>query len=194
MRLNRKEDLVKATQAVIVNQGSNAVTIRAIASEAGVSAGTVLYHFPEGIEQIRFESLQRVLQRMYDDRLAIVASDRSVEHKLLNLIEVGVPDSIDPDLASVYLDLPRAYHDEKLAAVHRDLIERQVGLYRSVIYSAQQSEYIDVKVDADEVARNIIALEDAYDLYPLIGMECGGTEARRQRIINYVQLALGVTL
>lgn len=194
MSSNRKAELVQAAQEIITNQGSHAVTVRAIASQAGVSAGTVLYHFPDGIAQIRYEAIQRVLSRMYDDRLAIVASSHSAEQKLLKLIIIGVPEIIGPDLASIYFDLPKAHQDEQLAAAHRDLVERQVGLYRSVIHSAQEAARMDTAIDADEVARNIVALEDAYDLYPLIGMECGGVTARRQRIINYVQLALDVTL
>ena len=53
--------------------------------------------------------------------------------------------------------------------VHRALTERQIMLYRALIeIGAGTGEFV-LASPPGMIARNLVALEDAYDLYPLAG-------------------------
>ncbi len=196
---DKREALVSAAREVVARDGIAGASVRAVAAQAEVSVGTVLYHFEGGLEELQQLALERVMEQLYAGRLRILAGPGSVLSKLRSMVALGVPDVIDEDLASVYYSLPQLRENPLRAAAHRELVERQVSLYRSLIdIGAELGEVSREALEAaggpDDVARTVVALEDANDLYPLLGLEAGGGEARRRRVRRYLELALGVTL
>lgn len=191
----RREEILQAAFQVMSTAGLSNTTVRAVAQQAGCSVGTVLYHFDGGIEQLQKLTLSTVMEELYESRLQIVASDQSASQKLARMVQVGVPDTISENLAAIYASIPAVRQDPVLAEQHRNVVEKQVSLYRSVITTGTETELtLPQDADADDVARNIVALEDAYDLYPQIGLEVGGGPERRRRVRHYIQLALSVQL
>ena len=190
----KREALVVAAHEVLARDGISGASVRAVAAQADVSVGTVLYHFDGGLEELQRLALERVMETLYARRLKVVAGQGSVASKLAAMIQMGVPDVIDEDLASIYCALPQIREDALLAAAHRDLVERQVSLYRSLIEIGVEAGECTASSSEDDIARSIVALEDANDLYPLLGLECGGGHARRRRVRSYAELALGVSL
>lgn len=191
---SKREALVEAAREVVARDGLAGASVRAVAAEASVSVGTVLYHFEGGIEELQRLALARVMDALYLRRLRVVAGAGDMASKLANLVELGVPDEIDADLASIYSSIAQVRADPLLAAAHRELVDRQVSLYLSLLQVGVEDGVIGDGVPVQDVARNIVALEDAYDLYPLLGLDCGGGSERRRRVRGYIELALGLVL
>ncbi|MDR2254975.1 MAG: TetR family transcriptional regulator [Arthrobacter sp.] len=196
---DKREALVAAAREVVARDGIAGASVRAVAAQAEVSVGTVLYHFEGGLEELQQLALERVMEQLYAGRLKILAGPGSVVAKLSAMVELGVPDEIDEDLASVYFTLPQLRENPLRAAAHRELVERQVSLYRSLIEIGVElgefrAEEVEAAGGADDVARTVVALEDANDLYPLLGLEAGGGAARRRRVRRYLSLALGAQI
>lgn len=189
-----RDAVLLAAERVISRDGFTAVSVRSVAAEAEVSVGTVMYHFEGGLDQVRRLALTRVMEALVDRRLKVLIRPGDVASKLAALIELGVPDTIDADLRSVYAALPQAMSDPDVTAAHRDLVQRQVGLYQQLLEVGVETGELPADSAVEDVAPNIVALEDAYDLYPLIGLECGGGAERRRRVRGYVETALGVSL
>jgi DNA-binding transcriptional regulator YbjK len=183
-----------AAERVISRDGLGAVSVRSVAAEAEVSVGTVMYHFDGGLDQVRQLALIRVMEALIDRRLKLLIRPGSLASKLAAMIEIGVPDTISTDLRSVYASLPQAMDDPHVAAAHRDLVQRQVALYQQLLEVGVETGELADSIAVEDVARNIVALEDAYDLYPLIGLDLGGGARRRALVRGYVESALGVSL
>lgn len=196
---DKREALVSAAREVVARDGIAGASVRAVAAQAEVSVGTVLYHFEGGLGELQQLALERVMEQLYAGRLKVLAGPGTVLAKLRAMVELGVPDVIDEDLASVYYTLPQLRDHPVRAAAHRELVERQVSLYRSLIEIGAEAGEVDPGAleaagGPEDVARTVVALEDANDLYPLLGLEAGGGEARRRRVRRYLELALGVAL
>ncbi len=110
--------------------------------------------------------------------------------RLAKLVEAGVPDEISDHLRMAYESIPLLREQPQYRPLHRSIVERQVGLYRSTIEIGAALGVFRPAADLTVIARNIVALEDAYDLYPLIGLDLGAP-TYRANILSYASLALG---
>jgi AcrR family transcriptional regulator len=68
-----RDRLLDAAEAVVVEHGAFALTLEAVAAEAGVSKGGLLYHFPSK-DQLASALVQRAVERV-DAALDAAASD-----------------------------------------------------------------------------------------------------------------------
>lgn len=68
--MSTKKRLLEAASKIIITQGSGALTLEAVASEAGVSKGGLLYHFPnkeELINGLNLYTLERFRDRIREE-------------------------------------------------------------------------------------------------------------------------------
>jgi len=188
----RRAALVAAARRVAAEKGLAATNVRAVAAEAAVSPGSVLYYFPT-FEELLFTSVEGVLEEFYEARQAIAERVSDPIDRMRQLIAAGIPDVITDDLRLVYESIGLVREKPQYRPLMRSIVERQVTMYRAAI---DVGVALGAFVPADEpaaIARNIVALEDAYDLYPLIGVSLD-REACRRAVTRYAELALGAQI
>lgn len=188
-RMNRKAELVSATRRVAGRSGLGGTNVRAVAAEASVSTGSVLYYFPS-FDDLVYTTVEGVLEEMYERRRVLAEAEADPARRLVRLVTAGVPDVISDNLRMVYESVPLLRAQPQYRPLHRSIVERQVSLYRSTIEIGTALGSFHPTADIGTIARNIVALEDAYDLYPLIGLDTPAP-AYRQNILSYARTALG---
>ncbi len=151
----------------------------------------MLYYF-KSFDELMFAAVEGVVEEFYERRAAIVEGVADPRERVVALIEAGVPDTISDDLRIVYESIPLLRERPQYKPLHRSIVERQVMLYRSTIELGAGLGVFRLASDAGTIARNLVALEDAYDLYPLIGVELDRARTRRN-VLSYAELALGCT-
>ena len=104
-RQRRRDELVSATRRVARERGVAATNVRAVAAEADVSAGAVLYYF-KSFDELMFAAVEGVVEEFYERRAAIVEGVADPRERVVALIEAGVPDTISDDLRIVYESIP----------------------------------------------------------------------------------------
>ncbi|WP_217183577.1 TetR/AcrR family transcriptional regulator [Streptomyces sp. AC495_CC817] len=191
-RAARRAELISATRRVAGRSGLGGTNVRAVAAEASVSTGSVLYYFPS-FDDLMYATVEGVLEEMYELRRMIAESEPDPAARLVALIVAGVPDEISDHLRMAYESIPLLREKPEYRPLHRSIVERQVGLYRSTIEIGAATGAFRPTADLTVIARNIVALEDAYDLYPLIGLEHGAS-VYRANIVSYARVALDCPL
>lgn len=188
----RRAHLISATRRVAGRQGLRGTNVRAVAAEASVSAGSVLYYF-SSFDELMYVTVEGVLEEMCERRRIVAEAQPDPRQRLLALIEAGVPDEISDELRMAYESIPLLREQPQFKPLHRSIVERQVGLYRGTLDIGVALGAFAPVGDLGVIARNIVALEDAYDLYPLIGLD-HPPALYRGNIVSYAELALRCTL
>lgn len=73
--------------------------------------------------------------------------------------------------------------DPAVAAAHRDLVQRQVGLYQQKLEVGVETGTLPPDMAVEDVTRHIVALDDVDDVddvHPLFDLDCG--EGRTQTL------------
>lgn len=189
---NRRNELISATRRVLDRNGLAGVNVRAVAAEAAVSAGSVLYHFAS-LDELMYTTVEGVLEEMHEHRREIAERTDDPGKRIVVLARAGIPDVISPSLRMAYESVPLLRQQPHYRPLHRSIVERQVMLYRTTIEIGAATGAFRPASDIGVTARNLVALEDAYDLYPLIGLEIAPAVYRRN-LLSYAELALGCSL
>lgn len=155
-----------------------------------MSPANVLHYFST-LNELQMTALSGAMEQFGERRQAILDQSASATWRIGAMIEAGVPDVISDELRQVYESVGiLADHPEFLPA-HRSLVERQVMLYRALIEIGAGTGEFRLASPPGIVSRNLVALEDAYDLYPLIGDRTPREECRAA-VRSYAELALGL--
>jgi len=188
----RREQLISAARRVVRKRGLGGANVRAVAAEASVSAGSVLYHFGS-FDELMYATVEGVLEEMYERRRALTEKHSDPGERLVALIWAGVPDVISDELRMAYESVPLLREQPQYRPLHRSVVERQVALYRSTLEVGAGLGAFHPTASIETIARNLVALEDAYDLYPLIGLDLPAA-SYRANIVSYAETALACTL
>lgn len=188
----RRESILAAAQHVAREGGLRAVNVRAIASQVGTSPASVLYYF-NSMDELMEVAIEHIMEQFYTDRRLLIEGIDDPVQQLRLLIEAGVPDDVPDDMRLVYeitSTLPqhpqfgptiRAIHEEQLA-MYEDVIQRGVG---RGVFAPNPSTGV--------VARNLLAIEDTYDFYPVMGLDVDRAELRAN-LKAYASVSLGVEI
>jgi AcrR family transcriptional regulator len=155
----RRELIVQAARASIVERGLAATSVREVARAAGVSLGTVTYHFPT-LDELLTEVLSVTLRDFYRPRRRRMAPDATAVDRLRVLIEDHFS---SPDLYEqcvIWLEYwPRAIHVPSARAWRR----RRYGAYQRyiarVLTAGRDAGEFDV-ANPVELATEFLALFD----------------------------------
>ncbi len=188
----RRDALVAALRRVASERGILQANVRAVAAEAEVSAGSVLYYFPT-FDDLVSAAIEGVLEEFYERRRVVAEQVADPRERLRAMIEAGIPDQISDDLRIVYESLALLREQAHLAPLHRSIVERQVMLYRTLLEIGAGLGAFRPRMDVGAIARNLVALEDAYDMYPLMGLGLDRAECRRA-VLDYARIALDCEL
>ena len=112
----RRDQIITSARGVIVARGFGVVTLRDIAWAAGVSVGTVTYHFA-GVDEILEAVVVRESQRFYDEVIRVADATDSPWSALRALMDPMFNDSDAPahwriwtDYWSVVARRPEVFH------------------------------------------------------------------------------------
>ncbi len=188
----QREKLIEATRKVVRTHGLGATNLRLVAKEAGVSPASVLYYF-ESKEALFESAIKGTLDEYYQARVELMSGIADPKQRLVSMICAGIPDEVGEDmrvLLEVTSALPFLPHLQPFVV---GIVEKQLNLYFTIIEIGVGLNVFSPRPDSLTVARNILALEDAYDIYPLIGLT-HDRETIRDGVISYAELALNVDL
>ena len=125
----RREDILQAAMRVALAEGLAAMTVRRIATEAGVATGQVHHHFASGGE-LKSLAFVRLIRALLDaDIVAENASWRERLHGMLGSDDGGFEPYIrlwreaqilasrDPEIKSAYILTMEMWHQETVAII-----------------------------------------------------------------------------
>ena len=186
----RKADLIAAAQRAIAEHGTS-VRLNQIADAAGVTSGAILYHYPD-IEQLLVEANQAGMERFYNQRLEAVARVEDPAERLRVLIELGVPQGPDDEGVRLLCSLGgEAARNTVYGLLLTSLYDRQVGMYTSVLELGVALGAFSLTQPALTIARNVVALEDAYGYRIMAKHPTLDYRAAVELILDYARMATG---
>ncbi|MFF0310272.1 TetR/AcrR family transcriptional regulator [Streptosporangium sp. NPDC004379] len=175
-RADRRLDLIAAAHRAIIRHGTDGVHLNHVAEEAGLTSGAVLYHYPQ-LGDLLVDAHHAGMERFYEQRLKRIAGMRDPVEKLVVTIRSGLPHGPDdPDVRLLNELGGAAPRNRMYALLLTTLYDRQVSLYQSVLETGAALGAFTLADDSLVVARNLVALEDAYGYritarHPVIGPE-----------------------
>jgi AcrR family transcriptional regulator len=153
--------------------------LRDIAEAAGMSPASVLYYYPD-VDRLVAEAIQHAIERFYERRAAAVESIDDPTVQLTTTISAGFPTGPDDqEVLMLYLGVPVIRRDRAVAALIRSLTGRQVSLYQRILEVGEARGVFDLADESLTIARNLVALEDAYGLYVINGNPSFVEEGKR---------------
>jgi AcrR family transcriptional regulator len=190
----RRQQLVSATIELIADRGIEALTLAAIADRAGVSHRLVAYYYAD-LESLVHEAHEAAAGRYYWGRLQALDQVASPELRLLQLIRSGLPGPQDRRLSQVLNELSvNASRSLVHARLMAQLFDREVSLYLSVLQDGAAGGAFRLSQPALTLARNLVALEDAYGFHLLAKDSPVDTATALDALTGYARTATGAAL
>lgn len=186
---DRRVEVAKAAWRVIVREGLDRASMRAIAQELGSSTGVVTHYFRDKEELILF-ALEQVFENVLEDMKACAKGRQGID-RLKQMIFVALPLKIvDKDDWKVWVAfLGYSIGREHLVQEHR----KRYDLLRQIIYQEladlQTANLIQADLDLTLEANALIALVDGIGTGAVICPEQFSAEQQQylvQRHINAI--------
>jgi len=190
----RRQQLVSATVELIADRGIEALTLAAIAERVGVSSRLVSYYYAD-LESLVHEAHEAAAERYYWARLQALDEVAGPEQRLMQLIRSGLPRQQDRRLSQVLNELSvNASRSRVHAQLMSQLFDREVSLYLSVLREGEASGAFRLSEPALTLARNLVALEDAYGFHLLAKDSPIDAATALGALVGYARTATGATL
>lgn len=161
----RRTSLIEATYAAGMEHGLRALSLTAVAKQAGLTRGAVLYYF-EDLDALLLEAHAAGVARFCDHRDALVAHEADPRRQLEVAIATGLPSGPDDALMRLLFELDvLAGSSELHEKLVQELDRRQLATYQGIIDGGHSSGVFRPNLTPDLVARTLVALEDGYGLH-----------------------------
>ncbi|MFT3871649.1 MAG: TetR family transcriptional regulator [Nocardioides sp.] len=172
-RPNRQEErriaLIQAAQSAVLEHGLIALSLTDVAKQAGLTRGALLYYFDD-LDALLVETHRAGIQRFCDDRDARLADVASPADQLALAIDIGLPSGPDDALMRLLYEFDfLAGHSELHADLVQQMYLRQLATYRGVLGAGVATGEFAPTIAPDELAMDLVALEDAYSLHIVAG-------------------------
>ncbi|GAB2827659.1 TetR/AcrR family transcriptional regulator [Actinocorallia aurea] len=188
----RREALVTAAGRAIAERGLEGLRIKDIAAEAGMSAGSVLYYYPE-LDDLVLEVHRGAVEDFLAARHKV--TDAEAGHpvrRLRALIDSGLPAGPEDTLHGLLYELHRrADRSPGHATLMGSLFAREVALYALVLEVGAASGAFTLSGPAGDLARTMVALEDGYGLHIVSRNAALRPEEARRLIVAQARLLTG---
>src|SRR5262249_40377195 len=153
---------VSAAIDLIAERGIAALSLAAIADRIGVSHRLVAYYYAD-LESLVHEAHGAAVDRYYWARLRAIDSTAEPHQRLLQLISSGLPTQADRRLSQMLNELSASSSRSEIhATLMSQLFDGEVSLYLSVLAEGAASGAFRLSEPPLAIARNLVALEDAY--------------------------------
>ncbi len=157
----------------------------------GLTSGAVLYHFPD-VQTLLVEANRAGMERFYDDRLRRIEGIAEPDRRLVLTIESGLPvDSDDPAVKLLCELGGAAGRYPTYAVLLTALFDRQVAMYQVILESGAAQGVFTLTSPSLTIARNIVALEDAYGYRMVARHPSLDADASTELILDYARVATG---
>jgi AcrR family transcriptional regulator len=188
----RRTQLAQAARRAIAARGIDRVRLKDVAAEAGLSSQSVLYYYPDLGELVE-QAIEHTLERFAERRAAAANAIGDAPAALVATIRSGLPTGPDDeDLRILYEAAGSFRDDDRLGERIRAMTAEQVELYQRILERGRAGGEFELADTSEAIARNLVALEDAYGLY-IIGGAPIVDEAVRQ-ILSFAGMATGCDL
>ena len=186
----RRSEIVAAAQRAVAKHGPDGARLNRVAEEAGLTSGAVLYYYPN-LDDLILEANREVMERFYEGRVQMLASmPDDPGTRLLALIRSGLPSGPDDVQVAMLCALGgSAANHPVTASLLTTLYERQVGMYQVVLEQGAARGQFRLTQDALTVARNLVALEDAYGYRIIARHPSIDSETAAALIADYARIA-----
>lgn len=189
-RTERRANLLDAAQRAVMKHGAD-VQLKQVAAEAGLTSGAVLYHFPD-VQTLLVEANRAGMERFYDERLRAIEGIAEPDRRLVITIESGLPvDSDDPAVKLLCELGGAAGRYPSYAVLLTALFDRQVAMYQVILESGAAQGTFTLTSPALTIARNIVALEDAYGYRMVARHPSLDADTTTELILDYARVATG---
>ncbi len=169
----RRWEITYAVWHLIATRGFEAVTLRAVAAEAGISVGRIQHYFSNKEAMVRHgcEALVAAAASDFDER----TSDLSPAEALREFIAHAIPRTEAFRIGTTvwYAYLARSVDNPEIAAILR---EAKLGEQREaarLLREARKAAQKDTGLDEDATARSLLSVADGLATRVLIGQITG---------------------
>ncbi|MFD6698109.1 MULTISPECIES: TetR/AcrR family transcriptional regulator [unclassified Microbacterium] len=190
---DRRDQLILATLDAIRDRGIANLRIQDVAARAGVATGTVHYHFND-LDQLINDVYAWACDRFYTTRLNALAGVEDAREQLALMIDAGVPESEHDALVIAMHDIDLYRRgNATMGLLLQALYERQVALYFATLQLGVAQGHFRLSGPVVDLAQNLVALEDAYELHIISGNRSAAPERARELILGYARTVTGCT-
>ncbi len=181
LRDRRREALVKAGYAEILDKGIQETTLDSVVARAGSSKGGALYYFPTK-EDLLFSVLEWVLSELSRTLDDVVRDQESPRARLAAELEVLFHSAeVNRNLYRVFFDfLAMGVRSKRFQALFGSFLERCRQRDRAIVEEGVRQRQFR-RVNAEEVAATVRALVDGYCLQWLMNDSSVPLEVFRDR-------------
>ncbi len=184
----RRADLLEAAQRAMAQHGAG-VRLNQVAQQAGLTSGAILYHYPD-LQELLVDANRAGMERFYDDRLKALEGVTDPAERLVATIQSGLPvDEHDEEVRLLCALGGEAARNTVYAVLLTSLYDRQVAMYRTILEAGASGGVFTLSGDSHSIARNLVALEDAYGYRIMAGHPTLDTQACANLILGYARLA-----
>jgi AcrR family transcriptional regulator len=187
----RRKLFAAAALAVIARDGLEGLTMRVVAKEAGFTTGALTHYFQSKDELLiaASEAGADVVRPEMDD----AATGASARAALRDLLYTVLPTS--PAMKAQWrfwmAFWERAAHSPQVQRVMRERYFEYTNRVATVIRRSQEQGETPRGVDAEKVAREIIALIDGIGVQVMIGSRRFTNAVQRQYVDDLLEMRLG---
>lgn len=184
----RHQGLLRAARSAVIAHGAE-VKLSQIAEHAGLTASAVLYHYPD-VQSLVLEANRAGMERFYDSRMQAIDGLADPSERLIVTIRSGLP--VDGEDAAVQLFCAlggSAARHPMYAALLTTLYDRQVAMYQVILESGAAGGTFELTHSALSIARNLVALEDAYGYRIVAGHPTIDHDVAAELILDYARSA-----
>ncbi|NJC71939.1 TetR family transcriptional regulator [Planosporangium thailandense] len=190
-RAERRQDLIEAARRAMVQHGTDSVLLNQVAEQAGLTSGAVLYHYPD-LQDLLLEAHHAGMERFYELRVKKIANIADPVRKLVVTIRSGLPtDAEDADVRLLCELGGAAGRNRVYAALLTTLYDRQVSMYQTILELGVVQGAFTLAADSQTIARNLVALEDAYGYRIVARHPTLHTAEAIELILSYARLVTG---
>lgn len=189
-RRERRENLIAAARRAVAEHGAD-VRLKDVASAAGLTSGAILYHFPD-VQSLLVEANRAGVERFYDERMRAIAALDGADRKLVVTIATGLPRDSEDEAVRLMCELGGAAGRYPVyAEMLTSLYDRQVAMYQVILDAGDAAGVFTLRQPSQTIARNIVALEDAYGYRMVAQHRTIDHAVATQLILDYARLATG---
>jgi AcrR family transcriptional regulator len=188
---DRRRQIAEAVCTLIARSGMEAVSLRDVAAQAGVSMGAVQRCFRTKEDMLLFalEHISQHVSERANQRIAATSTPQAASTLLSHtLAELALLDEDSQTQAHVWLAfVAHAPASEKLAAVLHDTYTKLHGLIAWIMRYGQDTREFPHTLDPDREANTLLALADGLTVHVLAGHHSPATAlATPQRHIDHL--------
>lgn len=165
----RREALISATLETVGQSGLRSLSLADVARRAGLTRGAILYYY-EDLDALLLETHRAGVERFCDHRDDVIAELDDPQDQLSAAIGEGLPSGPDDALMRLLYEFDvlagtSSAHDEMV----ENMFNRQMKIYQDVLAAGIEAGVFVPVIPVDQLALNLVALEDAYGLHIVAG-------------------------